>query len=213
MSFAKKFFKLLASIILILFLIGFIISAYATYTRPVQYVDIVQKYAEENKIDPLLSLSIIKVESNFNKDAKSNVGAVGLMQLMPDTAKSLNEIKNTHFTEEDLNDPEKNIEMGSEYMAYLINHFNNKDLAFAAYNGGIGNVNSWLSNEAYSKDGKSLDSIPSSETKYYVYKLNNQYDIYSLFYDGENLEDGMHKSPKTWAKNYFKILKDIVKNY
>ncbi|MDY6065387.1 MAG: lytic transglycosylase domain-containing protein [Finegoldia sp.] len=213
MNFLKKFFKILISIILIVFLLGFGISAYATYTRPAQYVDIVDKYAKENNLDPLLSLSIIKVESNFNPDATSDVGAVGLMQVMPDTAKSINEIKGTNFTKEDLRDPEKNIQIGSEYISYLINHFNNKDLAFAAYNGGIGNVNSWLSNESYSKDGKTLDSIPSSETKYYVVKVNNQYDVYNLFYKGEELRENMNKSPKTWIKNYFKILKDIIKNY
>lgn len=103
--------------------------------------------------------------------------------------------------------------MGTAYLSYLLHHFKNHDLAIAAYNGGIGNVKEWLSNESFSKDGQTLDDIPSSETKYYVVKVENQYNIYKIFYEDTKLEENMHKSFKVWAKNYIKLIKNIINKY
>ena len=168
MKFIKRFLITIISIIVIVFLVGFGVSAYSTVTRPVKYVDLVNTYSKEYNVDPLLVMSVIKVESNFDPSVKSKAGALGLMQLMPDTAESINNMRNTHFTMDDLKKPDKNIEMGTAYLSYLLHHFKNHDLAIAAYNGGIGNVKEWLSNESFSKDGQTLDDIPSSETKYYL---------------------------------------------
>lgn len=213
MKFIKRFLITIISIIVIVFLIGFGVSAYSTMTRPVKYVDLVNTYAKEYNVDPLLVMSVIKVESNFDPSVKSKAGALGLMQLMPDTAESINNMRNTHFTVEDLKKPDKNIEMGTAYLSYLLHHFKNHDLAIAAYNGGIGNVKEWLSNESFSKDGQTLDDIPSSETKYYVVKVENQYNIYKIFYEDTKLEENMHKNFQVWAKNYIKLIKNIINKY
>ena len=106
------------------------------------YSEYVEKYAEENEIDPLLIYAIIKAESNFDDDAVSNKGAMGLMQLMDNTAKEVatNELME-YTSNETLYNPEKNIQIGVKYYANLKEIFGNDMIALAAYNAGMGTVN------------------------------------------------------------------------
>ncbi len=106
------------------------------------YSEYVEKYAEENEIDPLLVYAIIKAESNFDDDAVSNKGAMGLMQLMDNTAKEVatNELME-YTSNETLYNPEKNIQIGVKYYANLKEIFGNDMIALAAYNAGMGTVN------------------------------------------------------------------------
>jgi len=98
--------------------------------------NLVKKYAQENNLDERLVKAIIKAESGFNPNAKSPVGAMGLMQLMPATARSLGV--------EDPFNPEQNIAGGTKYLRQLMDRFNgNKELAVAAYNAGPGAVNKY----------------------------------------------------------------------
>ncbi len=93
------------------------------------YEEIIRYYAKKYNVDPLLVKAVIIAESNFNPHAVSRRGAVGLMQIMPETAKMLN-LKN-------LFDPEENIKGGTLYLKILKEHFNdNLDLVLAAYNAG-----------------------------------------------------------------------------
>lgn len=97
---------------------------------------LVEKYAKENNLDSSLVNAVIKAESNFNSDARSKVGAQGLMQLMPATAKSLGV--------EDAFNPEQNIKGGTKYLSNMLDRFNgNKKLALAAYNAGPNAVNEY----------------------------------------------------------------------
>ena len=106
------------------------------------YSEYVEKYAEENEVDPLLIYAIIKAESNFDDDAVSNKGAMGLMQLMDNTAKEVatNELME-YTSNETLYNPEKNIQIGVKYYANLKEIFGNDMIALAAYNAGMGTVN------------------------------------------------------------------------
>ncbi|MEO5366769.1 MAG: lytic transglycosylase domain-containing protein [Magnetococcus sp. WYHC-3] len=106
-------------------------------------------------LDPSLVEAVVAVESNFRADAVSNKGAVGLMQLMPDTARSLG-VTNRH-------DPAQNLKGGARYLRSMIDRFRDVRLALAAYNAGPGEV------ERYN------DVPPIEETKRYVEKVLRYY--------------------------------------
>ena len=139
-------------------------------TYPVAYNEYIYKYANKNDLDPYLVMAVIKVESNFVPEAHSGY-AGGLMQLTEETAQwNADDMGITYF---DYMDPETNIMLGCHYLKHLIDTYDNIDTALAAYNGGMGNVASWLSDSRYSSDGKTLNDIPFPETKNYVVKVND----------------------------------------
>ena len=79
--------------------------------------------------------------------------------------------------------PEINIRMGCFYIGYLLEMYSGREVcALAAYNAGFNNVDSWLLNEQYSKDGIALHQIPFPETEKYVKKVSNYRKIYKFFY-------------------------------
>ena len=148
------------------------------------YSEYVYKYSEDYDIDPYLIFSIIKAESNFNRNIESSSGAIGLMQLMESTAiEKANEIGQEVVVKEALFNPEINIKIGTSYYAYLIKHYNgNEHLALAAYNAGMGNVDRWIEEGTIKEDGSDLENIPYKETNNYVRKILRNYKIYKELY-------------------------------
>lgn len=142
---------------------------------PVAYNTYIAKYAAENELDPYLVIGLIKQESNFIADARSKY-AGGLMQLTELTAEEY--AKKLGLENYNYMDPETNIRIGCFVLASLIEKYENVDTALAAYNAGIGNVDSWLKNPDYSSDGKTLYNIPFSETRHYVKKVNQYVEAY-----------------------------------
>lgn len=151
---------------------------------PKKYEEYVEKYAEENNIDPLLIFSIIKAESNFKENAESSSGAVGLMQLMEETAKEIAESMDEPILEkEDLKEAETNIKIGIKYYSILQKNYDgNMLLALTAYNAGIGNVNTWIKNGIIKSDGSDIENIPYKETNMYVRKIIRNYKMYNKIY-------------------------------
>lgn len=153
------------------------------YLYPRQYSPLVQKYADNYGIEPNLVYAIIKCESNFNETALSSAGAHGLMQITESTYKwALAREKQRQSEPVSLFDPEVNIRYGCAIYSILIDEFSEPGVALAAYNAGRGRVLSWLSSDAYSSDGKTLDSIPFAETDNYVKKVLKTQKIYDLIY-------------------------------
>lgn len=154
---------------------------------PLEYEDSVLEYSEEYGLESSLVFGIIKVESKFKSDAVSRKGAIGLMQIMPDTGWWIAEKMGLEdFREEDLYDHEINIKMGSWYMKSLVDEFGgNVETAVAAYNGGLGNVKKWLSDDRYSQDGENLSEIPFKETSDYVERVMKAQSVYRDIYEGE----------------------------
>ena len=117
---------------------------YARLWYPLRYATIVRVHARENRIDPALLAAVIDTESKFNADAESSAGAVGLMQLTPQTAKGIAEYTHgSRFRLSDLTNPDINVRYGAWYLRRLLNKYGNERLALAAYNAGQQNVDAW----------------------------------------------------------------------
>ncbi len=152
---------------------------------PLEYSELVAAASAEFSVPEDLIFAVIKCESNFDANARSNAGAVGLMQLMPATFDEVaSRLKESPETDR-INTPEYSIRYGSFYLSYLIRYFGDESTAVAAYNAGMGNVKSWLADSRYSSDGKTLDSIPYKETKNYVEKVTKAREQYKKILKGE----------------------------
>ncbi|RZA07835.1 MAG: lytic murein transglycosylase [Moraxellaceae bacterium] len=140
---------------------------------PLVHHENVRAAAKKAALDPHFVFAITRQESAFNSEAKSPVGALGLMQLMPETAKSTAKKAGINFKQQDLLEVDKNIVLGSRYLNELLVSFSgNRILAAAAYNAGPGRVRKWLT-----KEGEKLpydvwiETIPYKETRSYVQNI------------------------------------------
>lgn len=170
---------LLATIIVIIYISS--TKNLGDVLHPTEYDDYVYEYSEEYDVDPNLVFAVIKAESNFDPNAESRVGALGLMQIMPETFEWLQTYKDGEVTMDYtyLYEPEVNIEYGCVFLQFLLDKYSYEETAIAAYNAGFGAVDGWLVDGNYSTDGETLYDIPYPETKSYVEKVmlaKNYYD-------------------------------------
>lgn len=179
----KKLLAVLMTMVILSAAVCFGLNTVKCYLYPKSYSDYVEQYSAEYGIDKNLAYAVIHTESGFDSHAVSHLGACGLMQIMPDTfdwLKSKN--KNRPNVEEDIFDPETNIHYGILFLSMLMNEFNDETLAIAAYHAGMGRVNQWLKDKELSLDGKTLQSIPFSDTEYYVKKVERTKKVYDTLY-------------------------------
>ncbi len=116
------------------------------FRYPLHYSAILVERARANDIDPSLLAAVIYSESHFNPTAESRSGAIGLMQLTPDTAKGIAvRTGGTAFRLSDLTNPAINIRYGAWYLHLLLTKYGDERMALAAYNAGQGNVDRWRS--------------------------------------------------------------------
>ena len=152
-----------------------------------EFAEYVAKYSNEFDVPEALVYAVIRTESNFDPEARSSVGAIGLMQLMPDTLDWLARLLDEEAPTGEITDPETNIKYGTYYLRHLYDRFGNWDTAIAAYNAGHGRVALWLKNSEYSDDGITLKKIPFEETRNYVNKVTGNYNTYKkLYYNDED---------------------------
>lgn len=151
---------------------------------PQKYNEYVEKYSAEYGIDSMLVYAIIKAESNFNPNIKSSSNAMGLMQLMKETAIETANSIDIEYTEGCLYDPETNINLGIKYYSELLKEYNNNYmLALTAYNAGTGNLKKWIEQGIINPDGSNIENIPYKETNNYVRKIVRDYNIYKDLYN------------------------------
>ncbi|MCC6932854.1 MAG: transglycosylase SLT domain-containing protein [Deltaproteobacteria bacterium] len=136
------------------------------YPRPEELIKIAQTESDKVGLSPALALAVIHTESHFDPTARSAVGALGLMQLLPATARDLG-LK----SEDELFDEQKNISYGVLYLKSLLEQFNNETLAVAAYNAGPSAVNKWLTRFSLDDNKRFIEMIPFGETRNYVKKV------------------------------------------
>jgi len=141
---------------------------------PMKYEQIVRGHARNYELDPALLAAVIYQESKFRSDAKSSSGAIGLMQLQPETAKGIAiRTGGSRFQTSDLYNPEINVRYGSWYLRHLLDKYEDERTALAAYNAGQRNVDEWRA------QGK---EIQFSETREYVDRVEHLKGVYARAY-------------------------------
>ncbi|HHX54171.1 MAG TPA: lytic transglycosylase domain-containing protein [Clostridiales bacterium] len=156
--------------------------------HPIQYQEIVEKYSGEFGVPAPIVFAVIKTESSFVQDAVSTAGAIGLMQIMPETFEWLQTKTGETLDKELLYTADVNIRYGTFYLSWLKERFGSWKTAWAAYNAGIGRVKGWLEDTRYS-DGSELLEIPFGETKAYVERVAENAAIYEeLYYQSSDTE-------------------------
>ena len=143
---------------------------YERIRYPLRYSEFIRVHANEHGLDPALVAAVVFQESKFNTRAKSGSGAIGLMQLTPETAHGI--AVRTHgsaFHTQDLYNAEINIRYGAWYLDNLFKKYGNERLVLAAYNAGQGNVDRWRA------EGR---PIAFSETRAYVARVEHLKHVY-----------------------------------
>jgi soluble lytic murein transglycosylase len=114
---------------------------YQRLRYPLAYQTIIRGHARNYDLEPALIAAVIYQESKFDTEARSDAGAIGLMQLRPETARGIaTRTGGSQFRVDDLYDPEINVRYGSWYLRHLLDKYGSEERALAAYNGGQGNV-------------------------------------------------------------------------
>ena len=144
---------------------------------PLEYQQIVRGHARHYSLDPALLAAVIYQESKFKADARSSSGAIGLMQLLPGTAKGIAiHTGGTRFEVDDLYDPEINVRYGAWYLRHLMQRYGDERTALAAYNAGQDNVDRWRD---------SGEGIQFAETRHYVDRVEELKRLYRRAYGDE----------------------------
>nr|WP_202624890.1 murein transglycosylase [Cronobacter muytjensii] len=169
---------------------------------PLAYKDLFARYVSDKAVSQSYAMAIARQESAWNPKVRSPVGASGLMQIMPGTATHTVKMFNLpgYSSSAQLLDPETNIQIGTSYLQYVYQMFdNNRIFASAAYNAGPGRVRTWLGNSAGRIDAVAfVESIPFSETRGYV-KNVLAYDAYYRYFMGDK---PVLMSDAEWRRRY-----------
>lgn len=188
----RKYASLLfaLAVILLAFIVYFVSQIEPVkkkYIYPYPYQELVTIYAEANGISPALAASVIMHESKFMEHVRSPRGAIGLMQLMPETAEWIaGRLGERDFSLQRLREPELNIRFGTWYLAQLEREFDgNLVLALAAYNAGRGVVHEWMEENDWPPDFKDISSIPYPETRIYVERVLKDKKHYEALYHSD----------------------------
>lgn len=144
---------------------------------PLRYKSYIKEYSKAENLNATMVASLIKTESNFNKNAVSKKGAIGLMQILPSTGKWICETYfDFDFYESMLYEPETNIKIGAKYLSYLFTKFDDEVAVLACYNAGEGVVKNWIGENKMLKKTQ----IQFEETQKYVQKVQNCKKIYKI---------------------------------
>ena len=151
---------------------------------PKAYWTDLRKYSVLNGLDPYLVASLIRQESEFNALALSRANAVGLMQLLPNTGRTVaKQVKFRGYSAPQLFTPAVNLELGTRYFKDMVDKYNGQvEYALAAYNAGTDRVGEWLGDGHYRDPQEFVESIPFTETREYVQAILRNANVYRQLY-------------------------------
>lgn len=152
-------------------IILFVVFNFFVYKR--KYSNYVLQFSKEYNLDEALVYAVIKAESNFDTNAVSKSGALGLMQIIPNTAKWIAGELGEEYELHRMFEPETNIKYGCFYLNYLFEKFQDVDTVVCAYNAGEVAVLAWIENGELNQD-----KIDYKETKKYLSRVKGFYNIY-----------------------------------
>lgn len=160
-------------------------EVYERNNFPLYYRDLIEQNADHYNLPASLIAAMVLAESSFEAGVENRINARGLMQLMPNTAQWVGEKldEEANYSFDMMLNAKDNLRYGCWYLQYLVNRFDgNMVNAVCGYHAGQGNVDSWLANGEYSRDGKTLDKIPTSDTGAYARRVLNAQQIYQRRY-------------------------------
>lgn len=183
-------YRLMLFFLLVILLIGIwaaprLIRQMKEYSYPMKYSQIVECYAQEYEMDPLMIYAVIRTESGFDEQAQSDVGARGLMQITEETFAWIKlKIANDEPLDfDDLWDPEVNIRFGSYYLDCCLERYaGDLATACAGYHSGWGTVDKLLADPAYAATENTLAEFPYPQMARYVEKVSAAYGEYVSLY-------------------------------
>jgi len=159
-------------------------SSYWQALYPFPFLDSIETWSQQRQLNPLLVTALIRQESRFMPGIRSDAGATGLMQVMPDTGAWI--AKQIKLKQYQLNDPDDNIKLGTWYLDYTHQEYSgNSMLAIASYNAGPGAVADWVAKAGQQDPDAFVEKIPYSETKGYVKSVFENYWNYLRLYNPE----------------------------
>jgi peptidoglycan lytic transglycosylase len=155
----------------------------------------IRRWSRKNGLDPLLVAGLVRQESAFNPDALSVSDAVGLMQLLPKTARIVAHRHRLRYSRVRLDDPDYNVRLGTAYFAALEQRFGSVEAALAAYNAGPDRVDAWTTGQTYREPAEFVESIPFTQTRLYVQIITRNAAIYRRLYGRQNANES--RTPRT----------------
>lgn len=185
----KKRFSIFIKIIILAVLVFLIAKLVPEVTKneiyPLEYDGFVTKFSKEYNIDKNFVFAIIKIESNFDEKAQSEVGARGLMQIMEDAYDwvKFRISDDRDITYDQMYEAEYNIEYGSFMLGYYYEKYQCYELAAAAYHSGMGQVDQWIDDGTIDPENFDVESIPASKTRHYINKVMKAYNAYNNLYN------------------------------
>src|SRR5262249_13906852 len=149
---------------------------------PMPFASSIHEWSAHAGVDAALTAGLIRQESAFDPQAHSGANAIGLMQILPKTARLLAKKGRVGYSRARLHDPDYNIHLGTIYVAGLKHDFGSVESALAAYNAGEDRVAQWTAGQNYRELAEFVDSIPFTETREYVEIVTRNADIYRKLY-------------------------------
>ncbi|MGH9713126.1 MAG: transglycosylase SLT domain-containing protein [Candidatus Acidiferrales bacterium] len=153
---------------------------------PLPFESSIRQWSAHAGVDPMLTAGLIRQESAFQPEARSPANAMGLMQLLPKTARLVARQGKVRYSRYQLSDPDYNVRLGTIYLAGLRKSMGSVESALAAYNAGEDRVAQWNTGQSYRELAEFVDSIPFTETREYVEIVTRNADIYRKIYGVPN---------------------------